>query len=158
VLQPQAARPSRRRPGRGDPLADLLLLPDHDPRVEISDDERQFVGRLPPVRRAQHAAELGHRKQRLEHAERVLTQPEEAVARGEPRLGQGVGELVDPVVEAGMTVERARRDELRHNPLAPVGGLDVVEDRTSGPAELHAGLARRAPTWASSRAGAGCRI
>ena len=75
----RAVRPATRT-GGADGVADLLLLPDHDARVEVVDDERQLLGPLAPVGRAEQRPELGRGQEALEQPERVLAEPQHAVA------------------------------------------------------------------------------
>ena len=48
--------------------------------ARVVDDERQLVGGLSPVGRAEDRTELGGGEETLEHAERVLPEPQDAIA------------------------------------------------------------------------------
>ena len=64
-------------------VADLLLLPQHDLRVDVADHELQLLRGLAPVHRAEDTAELGRGQQALEDAVAVLAQPQDAATGAE---------------------------------------------------------------------------
>ena len=77
--------------------------------VEVVDHERELVGGLAPVRRAEAGAELRRGEQQLEHAVRVLAEPEHAVARADAESPQRVR-------DAGGRARRARAYVRRTSP------------------------------------------
>ena len=96
--------------------------------VEVVDHERQLLGRLAPVGGAEHRAELRRREQELEDAVRVLAEPQHAVARADPLLGEGVREPVHSGVELGIRQPYGPVDECGGSgPAAPVLAQDVAE-------------------------------
>ena len=72
--------------------ADLCVLPDDDAGLEVIDHERHFVGGLPPVRRAEHRAELACGDDAFEHAVVVLREPQDAVAATHAGVFERIGE------------------------------------------------------------------
>ena len=93
-----------------DGRADLFVLPDHDPGIEIVDDECQLLGALTPVGGTEQSPELRRREERLEHPERVLSEPADPLSALDADARQLVGELVHPsverpVVESNVTVD-----------------------------------------------------
>jgi hypothetical protein len=83
-------------------VADLGLLPDDDRCVEVVDHEGELFGALAPVGRAEHRAEPRRREQELEHAERVLAEPEHTIARPDALAVERGHEPVDALVEFGV--------------------------------------------------------
>ena len=95
-------------------VADLLLLPDDQLRREVVDDERELVGLLAPVRRAEHRAELGAGQQQLLDAEAVLPEPQDAVTASDANSCERVRGTIHAFVErAPIEVHIAVRDRER---------------------------------------------
>lgn len=82
-----------------DGRTDFFVLPDHDPGIEIVDDERQLLGALAPVDGTEQGPELRRREERLEHPEGVLSDPADPLSALDADTRQLVGELVRPSVE-----------------------------------------------------------
>ena len=123
--------------------ADLLLLPEHDPGVEVVDDERELLGALAPVGRAEHRAQLGRGEQALGDAKGVLAEPQDPVGGTDARFGQGVGEPVHALVEFRIRGPVPALDDRRRIGTTPcVLAQDIGKrQRASG---VHGGmLARR---------------
>src|SRR5207248_11605642 len=108
----------------------LFVLPDHDPGVDVADDELELLRCLSPVDRAEDAAHLGRREQALQHSVTVLPEPEDAVAPAEALGEQGVGQAVHPVVHLGERGAIAPADEgIALWVAPPVLAQDVAESQ-----------------------------
>ena len=94
----------RGRPARSSPT--LRFLPHDDLRREVVDHERELVGLLAPVRRAEHRADLAAREQQLLEPERVLSEPQHPIAGADARRPQRVGDPVDARASASRHVSR----------------------------------------------------
>ena len=109
-------------------IADLGLLPHDERRVDVVDHERELLRRLTPVGRAERAAELGRGAEAFEDAERVLSEPQDAIASLEAVGAQRVGQLVDPVVELGPRQPDVTVDHRQALRVAPSMLADDVAD------------------------------
>ncbi len=132
VADPEGFVPGT-RPARPHRRPDLLLLPHDDRRREIVDDERELVGLLAPVRRTEHRPDLAAGEQQLLDAERVLPQPQHAVARSEAGRAQRVRGAMD-ARRRGLPVQRqvTVRERGRVGPGAGVTAQHIGEGTAVG--------------------------
>jgi hypothetical protein len=112
VLEPErAAAGSFARLARG--LADLLLLPEHQPGIAVGDHEGELVGALAPVGGTEGAPQLGGGEQALQHPVRVLAEPEDAVAALEAARAQALRQSIHARVHLGVAEPGIAADERR---------------------------------------------
>ena len=135
VAQPQRGLGGRADgPRRTDRAADLLLLPDHHLGAEVLDREGHLRRGPPPVAGAHHRPDLGRRAEQLVDPEGVLAEPQDPVARADPRRAQRVGQPVDPLVEfrPGQVVLAVGQRQLARVAAAVLGNDVPDGDLTRG--------------------------
>ena len=114
--QRAAWRRARSRPAR-DRVADLLVLPDDDGGREVVDDERELVGLLAPVRRAEHRADLAAREQAAPGSRNEFWPSHSTRSPGPtPAVAQRVRAPVHPGAGSAQVSARRRRRTQAHRP------------------------------------------
>jgi hypothetical protein len=78
-------------------VTEFVLLPECDGWIQVIEDKRQFLSRLPPVNRTEHCTIETRREHQLKDPGAILPDPQDPIARRYPSIAEPRGKSLDAI-------------------------------------------------------------